>query len=175
MSSPEQPPAAGSTDWLVALFEANVDAAFNVAYRLVWNRADAQDVVQSAFIKAVRARDQLLDASRARGWLLTITYREALMVLRSHRDVPTDPAELPDRAGAPDGPEDAALGAELALVIQRAIDGLPDALRLAFVLRDVEELPMNEVAEVLDIGVSAAKMRVARARETLRTELTGRI
>ena len=62
-----------------------------------------------------------------------------------------------------------------ATVLVSQIGRLPEALRLAFVLRDVEELPMNEVAEVLDIGVSAAKMRVARARETLRTELTGRI
>jgi RNA polymerase sigma-70 factor, ECF subfamily len=60
-------------------------------------------------------------------------------------------------------------------VIRAAIDHLPETLRTAFVLRDVEELPMADVAEVLDIGLSATKMRVARAREQLRIALTGRI
>lgn len=175
MLLPDEGPTAGSVDWLGALFEPNVDAAFNVAYRLVWNRADAQDVVQNAFVKAVRASGQLVDLSRARSWLLSITYREALMMLRARRDVPTDPMSLPERPSPLDDPEEAALRRDLALVVQRAIDRLPDALRVAFVLRDVEELPMNEVAEVLEIGVSAAKMRVARARDALRTALTGRI
>jgi DNA-directed RNA polymerase specialized sigma24 family protein len=92
-------PAGGHPAWLVELFQANVSAAFNVAYRLVWNRADAQDVVQTSFIKATRSISQLRDASKARCWLINITYREALMVLRSRRDLPTDPFALPD----PDG------------------------------------------------------------------------
>jgi len=161
--------------WLVKLFEANVEAAFNVAYRLVWNRADAQDVVQNAFVKAARGHEQLRDATKARGWLLRITYREALMVLRTRRDVPTDPSDLPERTNLDLDPAGLVVRAEMADIIQGAIDRLPEALRTAFVLRDVEELPMHDVADVLDIGLSAAKMRVARARELLRTMLTGRI
>jgi RNA polymerase sigma-70 factor (ECF subfamily) len=161
--------------WLVELFEANVDAAFSVAYRLVWNRADAQDVVQNAFVKAAHGREQLRDASKARSWLLSITYREALMVLRARRDVPTDPIDLPEHATARLDPADLVVQHELAGVMRAAIDRLPEALRTAFVLRDVEELPIGDVAEVLEIGMSAAKMRVARARECLRIALTGRI
>ena len=175
MTSAERHLPNGSIAGLVELFEANVDAAFNVAYRIVWNRADAQDVVQEAFIKAARGLDQLRDPGKARSWLLRITYREALMVLRARRDVPTDPVVLRDRAGLLAGPEDQVVQRELADVIRAAIDHLPETLRTAFVLRDVEELPMAEVAEVLDIGLSATKMRVARAREQLRTALTGRI
>ncbi len=162
-------------EWLAELFHDNVDAAFNVAYRLVWNRADAHDVVQSAFVKAARARHQLLDPARARGWLLSITYREALMVLRSRRDVPTDPVELADRGGLAPDPADVSLAGELAEIIRDAIDRLPDGVRTALVLRDVEEVPMAEVADVLGIGLSAAKMRVARAREMLRIDLRERI
>lgn len=175
MTSAERHLQGGSIAGLVELFEANVDAAFNVAYRLVWNRADAQDVVQEAFIKAVRGLDQLRDPDKARSWLLRITYREALMVLRARRDVPTDPVVLRARAGLLAGPEDQVLQRELADVIHAAIDHLPETLRTAFVLRDVEELPMADVAEVLDLGLSATKMRVARAREQLRIALTGRI
>ncbi len=175
MTTSEPPPAGGHPSGLVELFQANVGAAFNVAYRLVWNRADAQDVVQTSFIKAMGSVSQLRDASKARGWLLSITYREALMVLRSRRDLPTDPFAIPERVGHQPGPEDQLLQHELADEIRTAIDRLPELLRTAFVLRDVEELPMTEVAEVLDIGPSAAKMRVARARELLRISLTGRI
>ena len=175
MTTSEPPPAGAHPAWLVELFQANVGAAFNVAYRLVWNRADAQDVVQSSFLKATRSVSQLRDASTARGWLLSITYREALMVLRLRRDLPTDPFAIPEGAGQQPTPEDQLLQHELADEIRTAIDHLPELLRTAFVLRDVEELPMSEVAEVLDIGASAAKMRVARARELLRLSLTGRI
>ncbi len=156
------------------LFQANADAAFNVAYRLVWNRADAEDVVQSSFVKAARGLGQLRDPDKARSWLLSITYREALAVLRTHRDIATDPAVLRDTVGVGPGPEDLAVQQELAVMIQAAIDGLPTTLRTAFVLRDVEEVPMANVAEILGIGISAAKMRVARAREVLRITLMGR-
>lgn len=175
VTSSERRWSAASLAWLVALYEANVDAAFNVAYRLVWNSADAQDVVQNAFIKAAHGREQLRDASKARSWLLSITYREALMVLRSRQDVPTDPIDLPQHGSARFDPADLLVQHELAGVIRSAIDRLPEALRTAFVLRDVEELPMGDVADVLGIGMSAAKMRVARARESLRIALTGRI
>jgi RNA polymerase sigma-70 factor (ECF subfamily) len=162
-------------DWLVELFHQTVEAAYNVAYRIVWNHADALDVVQNAFVGAARHHSQLRDPSKARSWLLGIAYREALQVLRGRRDVPTDPVDLAQLATADGDPLDGVVRAELAVLLADAIRRLPDALRLAFVLRDVEELPMLEVAQVLNIGPSAAKMRVARAREQLRVELTGRI
>ena len=162
-------------EWLVGLFRDNVDASFNVAYRIVWNRADAHDVVQAAFVKAARARTQLRDPARERSWLLSITYREALLVLRSRRDIPTDPVDLPERVGLVADPADVSLAGELATMIRDAIDRLPDGVRTALILRDVEELPMADVAEVLGIAVSAAKMRVARARQMLRIDLRERI
>jgi RNA polymerase sigma-70 factor (ECF subfamily) len=64
---------------------------------------------------------------------------------------------------------------DLRALISAAVGALPEPLRVAFVLRDVEELPMREVAEVLEIGESAAKMRVARARESLRVTLQGNV
>ncbi len=155
------------------MFEANVDSAFNVAYRIVWNTMDAQDVVQTAFISAWGKLDQLRDPSRVRSWLLSITYREALTVLRRRRDVPTAPADFEHVNSNSLGPEDVALERDRARLLDAAIRSLPVRLRIAFILRDVEELPMAEVASVLDIGESAAKMRVARAREALRHALKG--
>jgi RNA polymerase sigma-70 factor (ECF subfamily) len=160
---------------LVELFESNADAAFNVAYRILWNRSDAQDVVQDAFVKAAGSFDQLRDPGKVRSWLLGITYREALMLLRRRRDVPTDPGRLPDHAGVEPDPATVAIQAELAEALRAAIDRLPDPLRTAFVLRDVEELSIRDVAGVLGIGESAAKMRVTRAREMMRVALAGRM
>ncbi|MGD9793234.1 MAG: RNA polymerase sigma factor [Acidimicrobiia bacterium] len=161
--------------WLVEMFASHADSVFNVAYRIVWNRADAQDVVQDTFIKAVHRFGQLSDPAKARGWLLAISYREALMVLRRRRDHPTDPSAMPELADAAGDPATVVVDAELAELIRTAIDKLPDLLRVAFVLRDVEEMAMSDVADTLGIGLSAAKMRVGRAREHLRVELSGRI
>ncbi len=160
---------------ITGLFESNADAVFNVAYRIVWNRADAEDVVQTTFIQVYLKMDQLEDQSKARSWLLQIAYRQALNVLRRRKDQPTDPSDLPDQFTSHDAAAEPALRNDLRLTIQSAIDRLPQNLRMAVILRDVEGLPMREVASVLDIGQSAAKMRVARAREQLRTDLSGLI
>lgn len=175
MLLPEQKLTPSVRQWLVDLFGQTVEGAYNVAYRIVWNHADALDVVQNAFVNAARHHGQLRDPSKARSWLLGIAYREALMVLRARRDVPTDPVDLQQHATADGDPLDDVVRAELSELLAGAIRRLPESLRVAFVLRDVEELPMLEVAHVLDIGPSAAKMRVARAREQLRVELVGRI
>ncbi len=175
MTTADRPAPTAPLAWLVELFQANGDAAFNVAFRLVWNRSDAEDVVQSSFVKAARSLGQLRDPDKARSWLLSITYRESLAVLRRRRDIVTDPVVLRETVGLGPGPEELAVQKELADAIRVAIDGLPTTLRTAFVLRDVEEVPMAAVAEILGIGNSAAKMRVARAREMLRVSLIGRI
>jgi len=166
-------PPDESARWVTELFEANVGAAFNVAYRITWSRADALDVVQDAFIKAMRKADQLREPTKARSWLLSITYREALGLLRSRRETATDPSDLDGLSGSAEDPSDVVGRRELAALIDAAVMRLAEPLRTAFVLRDVEELPIAEVAEILGIGLSASKMRVARAREQLRVALEG--
>ena len=168
-------PRDESDRWVTELFEANAGAAFNVAYRITWSRADALDVVQDAFIKAMRKADQLREPTKARSWLLSITYREALSLLRSRRETATDPSDFDGLSGRAEDPADVVARRELAAFIDAAIMRLAEPLRTAFVLRDVEELPIAEVAEILGIGLSASKMRVARAREQLRVALEGEI
>ena len=155
-----------------ALFRAHVDAVYNVAYRVLWNAADAEDVVQAAFVKAFTRLDQLEDVGRARPWLLQIAYREAITIVRRRRDVPTDPTEMPETISDGNGPDEQAIARTVADQISQALLQLPNDERMAVVLRDVEELPMREVAEVLEIGLSAAKMRVHRGRSELRRLLS---
>ncbi len=153
------------------LFNGNVDAVFNVAQRLLWNRADAEDVVQTTFLKAITRIDQLRDSDRARPWLLQIAYRDAIGLLRKRRDRPTDPSTLPEQPATDPGPGDLAITSDMARIVGAALDKLEESERLAVTLRDVEDLSMRDVASIMGIGLSAAKMRVHRGRSSLRIAL----
>ena len=149
------------------LFRAHVDAVFNVAYRVLWSRADAEDAVQTTFVKAFTRIDQLEDPDRERPWLLQIAYRESIAIVRRRRAQPVDPSELPETVDQ-QTPENTAVSGEVVRIINAALLELGEAERMAVVLRDIEELPMAEVANVLGVGLSAAKMRVHRGRQSLR-------
>jgi RNA polymerase sigma-70 factor (ECF subfamily) len=95
----------------------NVDAVFNVAQRLLWNRADAEDVVQTTFLKALTRIDQLRDNERVRPLLLQIAYRDAIALLRRRRDRPTDPSLLPEHAATQPGPSDIAIAFDMARIV----------------------------------------------------------
>jgi RNA polymerase sigma-70 factor (ECF subfamily) len=153
------------------LFNANVDAVFNVAQRLLWNRSDAEDVVQTTFLKALTRIDQLRDDERVRPWLLQIAYRDAIALLRRRRDRPTDPSLLPEWAAVEPGPSDIAIASDMARIVTVALAQLEESERLAVTLRDIEDFPMRDVASIMGIGLSAAKMRVHRGRASLRVAL----
>lgn len=170
----EKPGAAAVLRRLESLFVGNVDAVFNVAYRVLWNTADAEDVVQQTFVKALTRLDQLRDSSRERPWLLRVAYREAIAVVRRRRELPTDPVDLPITIAADSCPLETAVAADIAGVVHRALEQMNKEERMAVVLRDVEDLPMRDVAEVLGIGLSAAKMRVHRGRSSLRQLLASK-
>jgi hypothetical protein len=114
------------------LFTEHVDSVFNVGYRMTWSRADAQDVTQNTFLKALTHLDQLDDPSKARAWLVAIAYREGLMMLRRQRELPTDPADLAALGGRDRDPVDVVLRGELASMINAAIDRLNDCVANRF-------------------------------------------
>ena len=86
--------------------------------------------------------------------------------------MPTDPTEMPETSSTTHGPDELAIARTVADQISEALSQLREDERIAVVLRDVEELPMREVADVLEIGLSAAKMRVHRGRAELRRLLS---
>ena len=92
--------------------------------------------------------------------------------MRRRRDLPTDPSEMPVSAGHEPGPADHAIASAVAEQLSLALNQLGEDERMAVVLRDVEQLPMRDVADVLEVGVSAAKMRVHRGRAQLRRILS---
>ncbi len=154
------------------LFDTFVDGVYTLAYRIVRDRHYAEDVVQETFIKVVRSIGTYRADGPIAAWIYRIAYREAITITRRRTEEPLDPAEAlgrVERAGA--SVEEQVLGGELAIRLDEAIATLTEPVRAAFVLRDVEGLSTADVAAALDVSESAVKMRLARARESLRMQL----
>lgn len=149
--------------------------------RTCGNRADAEDVFQETLIKVFTRLADLADPLALRTWFWRVVANECLMSRRG----PRDPAravsfdemfplsaergevpELPDEGA--ESPERALLRAETRTRIERAIRNLPPDYRVIVLLRDFEQLSTEEVAEVLEISIANAKVRLHRARLALR-------
>ncbi len=157
-----------------AIVEEYTDYAYNIAYRMLNNAADAEDAVQDAFISAYRARDKFRGDAAVTTWLYRIVVNAALMKLRKERRsrqvLQPAPEDLEVVDWSP-GPESEALNTELKEKLEEAIGLLPEDLRAAVVLRDVQQLSNEEAAEVLEITVAAFKARLHRGRLALRGHL----
>ena len=150
---------------------------YNVAYRMMGNPDDAEEVVQETFLSAYRARDRFRGDAQVTTWLYRIAVNAALMRLRRssrRKEVVTDPVEIYrriDRTDWSEAPDKALLNNELKQRLEEGIGELPDDLRAAVVMRDVQGLTNGEAAEVLEISVSALKARLHRGRVMLRNIL----
>ncbi len=150
---------------------------YNVAYRMMGNPDDAEEIVQDTFLSAYRARDRFRGDARVTTWLYRIATNAALMRLRKNsrkKEISTDPLEVYqriDQADWADAPDRAALNNELLEEIQRGIAQLPEDPKTAVILRDVQGLTNDEAAQVLEVSASALKARLHRGRKMLRNIL----
>lgn len=163
---------AGDPDAFGVLVERYRDAYTRFAVRMLGNLEDADDALQAAFLRAYRKLDRCRDPERFGAWLYQIVINECRTLCarrdrRERRLVRTDDW-LEHPVPADDG-GDHALRAE----IQRALQRLDAGQREAFVLKHVEELSYEEMAELTGLGESALKMRVKRACARLRELLEG--
>lgn len=133
----------------------------------------AGDLVQEAFLSAFDRLATLHDPDRFEMWLFRILRNDVFDYLKNirRRSVNVDRLPLPDPAP---GPEAGALSSDLRTRLDAGLGKLTDELREAFLLKHLEGLSYQEIAEVTDVSVSALKMRVMRARDVLREELTRR-
>jgi RNA polymerase sigma-70 factor, ECF subfamily len=150
-----------------------------VARRFMRSDEDAQDVVQSAYVNALRALHDFENTAQLSTWLHRIVVNTALMKLRSQRRRPEESIEALLPAFGEDGhhveqfsewsaPADRLLEREETRAVVRAcIEALPDGYRLVLILRDIEELSTQETAERLGITATAVKVRLHRARQAL--------
>lgn len=149
----------------------NMRRVFLLIYRVVGNVADAQDLTQEAFIKALQRQDQLKDLDKAAHWLSRIASNTAIDFLRrSGRANVTDLENLPEPAlrSRAENPEQRILRSEHRERLESGLGILTGRERMALLLRDVEELPAEEVAARLNCSKATVRSHIANARVKLR-------
>lgn len=146
------------------LSEAAYLSAWRFAYSLAGQRADAEDLLQDALIRAYRGLDRLRDETRFTGWLLSIVRTVYLDRLRWERIRPQALRELPPFVAAQDADP-------LSPAVAEALARLPQAQQQLLALFYLEGLSLSETGQALGIGPLAARQRLFRARLALRREL----
>ena len=153
----------------------HIDAAYNLARWLTRNDADAQDMVQEAYLRALRFFSGFRGTD-ARAWLLTIVRNTCYTWLRRNRSPQLscdfDEVVLAQEAEGPD-PETEQLKKAQARMVNEAIEKLPIEFREVMVLRELEELSYKEIAVVLGVPIGTVMSRLARARKRLMLSLQG--
>jgi RNA polymerase sigma-70 factor (ECF subfamily) len=168
----------GEPDACTCLVKHFASLVYAKALRMLGDVDEAEGVLQLTFIKACERFATFEGRSGLGTWLYRIATNEALMKLR-HRPAPTESIDemaetvsledIPQNLHAwPIDPANAALDMELRSQLERALAVLPESLRTVFVLREVEGLSTEETAAALDLGESAVKVRLHRARLRLR-------
>jgi RNA polymerase sigma-70 factor (ECF subfamily) len=165
---------AGHTQLFHELIRPYERSVYVMALSFVHNEADAEDVAQEAFLKAFRNLAAFRGEAKFGTWLISIALNEARSRIRRERTAQMDsldtaqneegyvsPALLRDWREIP---SEELERHELKLMLQNAIASLPTLYREVLLLREVEELNTGEVAELLKISVSSAKVRLHRAR-----------
>jgi RNA polymerase sigma-70 factor (ECF subfamily) len=144
--------------------------AFRVAYSVLRHREDAEDVAQEAFARAFRSFHQLRDRERFRAWLVRLTWRLALDRRRGDRR--REARELAHTEALPPLSDAGSVDERLrARELWRAIDSLPDKLRMTIVLASIEGHDLAEVASLLRLPVGTVKSRLFLARQRLKEQL----
>ena len=174
---------AGEPDAFEQLVRNYTPPLLRVARRLLGNDDEARDALQDAFISVFRSIRNFEAGSRLSTWLHRVVVNAALMKLRTRRRHPEEEIEKYLPLFQEDGhqivpsvewmesAETALQRKEMRQLVRAAIDRLPDTYRTVLLLRDIEEMSTAETAEILGISTTAAKLRLHRARQALRTQL----
>jgi RNA polymerase sigma-70 factor (ECF subfamily) len=169
--------AKGEEMALRELLRRHNQRLFRTARAILRDDAEAEDAVQEAYLKAIRAIGTFRGEAKLSTWLTRIAANEALERLRKRKRAVVLPLE-PDFETAqdedsvpPETPEVSAMRAETRRIVERRIDALPEAFRTVFVLRMVEEMTVEETAEALGVPEATVRTRLFRARSLLRESL----
>jgi RNA polymerase sigma-70 factor (ECF subfamily) len=169
-----------ATEWAQVNFESlaneHKDAIYRQMLRVCGNREDAEDVLIEALLKAYTNLDQLRDSESFRAWLAQIARRvcwqlkqqEALLPLLQLSEMESAGHELHDKSAAP---EEIVSAAQMKQLLKEAVAQLAPEFRVVYQLRDLDELPGDEVAAMLGISLAAMKSRLHRARTMLRESI----
>lgn len=160
----------------------HMDAAHNLAFHLLRSRADAEDAVQDAYVRAYRAFHQL-QGEDIKPWLITIVRNVCYRRLQERRRVgnvisldealgPRGNAAEFEMASSQRSPEQEAIAASDQAMLTAAINALVPVFREVIVLREIEELSYREIADIIGAPAGTVMSRLSRARAELRALLT---
>lgn len=161
-------------EWLVTYYHAGV---YNLVYGILSDAADAADVTQEVFLRAFRGIRGFRRGSSLKTWLYRISVRQALnhrrWCWRHHRqqvsiDSDDDNGCTLDLRGGEPTPFEQFASQEMQTAVRNALADVPALFRSAVILRDLEGLSYEEVAEVLDVSVGTVKSRILRGRRMLK-------
>lgn len=176
----------GDENAFEALVSRYQQPVYNLVYRLMDDPSDACDVVQEVFLKVFRNVGTFRGSSSLKTWIYRIAVNEAHNHRRwfqrhrkreigleaeeegsrSYQDVLSDPGR---------SPFDLAVGTETRAMVEQALTEVSEVFRPAIILRDMEDMSYEEVAEILQVSIGTVKSRILRGREALRRTLTGRL
>jgi RNA polymerase sigma-70 factor (ECF subfamily) len=156
--------------------QQNLRRIFLLVYRIVGNVDDAQDLTQETFIKALQRRSQLKDLDKAGHWLSRIAANTAIDFLRRNKKFAfSDVTELSDsRISSTENPEQSLLRGERKLHLDGGLAMLTERERMALLLRDVEDMPADQVACQMNCSMATVRSHIANARIKFKRYLEAR-
>jgi RNA polymerase sigma-70 factor (ECF subfamily) len=163
------------------LFESHLaecgPLAFRVARGVLRNTADAEDVAQEALLRAYRRFRHLRERDRFRAWLVRIAFRLALDRMRTakRREMRETMWARPERRAPVASAEDLAVRSQFEEQLERAMDELPEKLRLVLLLSAMQSHTLEEVASMLGVPIGTVKSRLFVARKKLAEKLRCRV
>jgi len=173
---------AGDRAEFARLVESYYTPIYRLALKMLAHEQDAEDVLQNTFLKALKHISESEGRSSLSTWLYRIAANEALMLLRRKRpesSIDAEPDDADDNLPMPEQftdwcclPEKEFVSTEAKQQLDRAIQKLPEKLRVVFLLRDIEGLSIKETGEALSLTETAVKTRLLRARLALREQLS---
>jgi RNA polymerase sigma-70 factor (ECF subfamily) len=177
---------AGDSTAYEKLLQRYQNPVFNLAWRLLNDPSDAADVAQEVFLKVFRNLDSFRGQSSLRTWIYRIAVNEAYNRRRwlfRHRRGETTLDEAFDReesrerplVDSTESPFDFAMNREAQMLLEEGLAAVNPVFRTALVLREVEDLSYEEIAEVLEVSIGTVKSRILRGREALRAYLASRL
>lgn len=160
------------------LVQRHQNRLFNSLYRMLGSREDADDVAQEAFVAAFQKLDTFRGDSQFYSWLFRIAYNTAISMKRKAKLKTISANQLKDSSGhEPDDPnpdhhpEHGIEVEETQAAVQQALSELSEEYREAIVLKEMEDLSYEEIAELADVPVGTIRSRLHRARAELREKL----
>jgi RNA polymerase sigma-70 factor (ECF subfamily) len=174
---------AGDRQEFARMVDRYSNGLYRLALKMLGNSRDAEDVLQNTFLQAFQHLKEFEGRSSLSTWLYRIASNEALMQIRKRRpeisfvdaaredadEADVEPVEFTDWGHLP---EEELLSGETRIMLDEAIQKLPEIMRIVFILRDIEGLSIRETSEALNLSEAAVKTRLLRARMRLREDLS---